>query len=146
MVMGFLGGIASNIIGEKIMNAHPRMTRGQELLNDGSQNYPYSAPVIVAGTVLWIDIATEFPQARTYFPLDFAEIINNSAQPITVYLNSRSESRLVPSYMIKPFRQPLRQIGLENIGVDDTVAGDILINLRRLPPDIQITANVGTAR
>jgi len=95
---------------------------------------------------LWIDIAAEFPQARTYFPLDFAEVINNSAVNVQIYLNSRSESRLVPSYMIKPFRQPLRQIGIENIGLVNTVAGDILINMRRLPPNVQLTANVGTVR
>lgn len=146
MVMGFLSGIASNIIGEKIANARPRMTRGQQLQADGSQNFPYSAPIIVAGTVLWIDIAAEFPQARTYFPLDFAEVINNSAVNILVYLNSRSESRNVPSYMIKPFRQPLRQIGLENLGAVNTVAGDILINFRRLPPNVQVTVNAGTVR
>lgn len=146
MVMSFLGGIASNIIGEKIQNARPRMTRGQQLQTDGSQNYPYSAPIIAAGDTLWIDVAAEFPQARTYFPLDFAEVINNSAQAINVYLNSRSESRIVPSYMIKPFRQAIRQIGLENTGAADTVAGDILINFRRLPPDVQVVVSGGTER
>jgi len=146
MVMDFLGGIAGNLIGNKLNNRQPAMTRSQQLINEGSQNYPYSSPIIVAGATLWIDIAASFPQARTYFPLDFAEVINNSAQNITVFLNSVTESRVIPSYMIKPFRQPLRQIGLRNDGAADTVAGDITINFKRLPPNVQYVVNAGTVR
>jgi len=146
MVMDFLGGIAGNLIGNKLNNRQPAMTRSQQLINEGSQNYPYSSPIIVAGATLWIDIAASFPQARTYFPLDFAEVINNSAQNITVFLNSVSESRVIPSYMIKPFRQPLRQIGLRNDGAAATVAGDITINFKRLPPNVQYVVNAGTVR
>ena len=144
MVNSFIAGIASNLIGKKLENVKPKLTRTQELINQGSQNFAYTAPIIAAGTTLWIEIAASFPQARTFLPLDFAEVINNSAQQITVFLNSVNESRVIPSYMIKPFRQPLRQIGIRNDGAVDTVAADILINFKRLPPNVQYVINAGT--
>ncbi len=127
-------------------NGQP-ITRGQQLINDGSDTYEYAAGVIAAGVTVWIDIAASFPRARTYFPLDSIEVINNSAQPIGLYLNSRSNVEVVPAYMIKPIAgEPVNQFGLKNAGLVDTVAGEVLVHLKRLPPNIQVVISGGTVR
>jgi len=114
-----------------------------EIIKDGSETYEYTAGIIAAGTTTWVDVLASFPQARTFMPLDRIEVINNSAQQISLLLNSRSNAEAVPSYMIKPIsRQPVRQFGLRNDGAVDTVAGDIIVHLRRLPPNVQyVTAD-----
>jgi hypothetical protein len=145
-MMNFLGGIAQNFAINKLSNIKPRQSRAQQLITQGSQNYKYTADVIPATSRVWVTMENQFPEARVYMPFDFMEVINNSAQTITVYLNSENETRDIPSFMIKSFRQPIRQIGLYNNGAVDTVAGDILINFKRMPPDVQVVTNTNTER
>lgn len=135
MVMNFLG----------LPNKNIALKPPQVLIQQGSDTFKYTSGVLVAaGTpITWVQIGRDFPRAKLYEPLDSFEIINNSGQPIVFWLNP-TESYTVPSYMIKPIaRRPVRTFGLQNIGIADTVAGEIIIHMRRLPPDVQPTVNVG---
>lgn len=138
MVMPFITGIAGQILGTKL-NISRAPTRREILLADGSDTYEYSAPILIAvgSPVTWVDISAEFPQARIFFPLDSVEFVNNSAQPIRFYRNAPNISEIVPSYMVRPMNEVINQFGIANVGAADTVAGEILIRLRRLPPDVQ---------
>ena len=117
------------------------------IVAQGSQTREYSVPAILAGALLWINNDDIFPVLRPWFPLDYLEIVNNSAQNITLYLGSISEGITVPSYMIKPIvRRSFSQFGLRNIGAVDTNADEILVRVRRLPPDVQVVLSGGTIR
>lgn len=121
------------------------LSRVQQLINQGSETYEYTnAGIIAAGAVVWVDVAAEFPESRTFFPLDSIEVINNSAQEITLYLNSHTVSETVPSYMIKPINgKAIRQFGLKNNGAAGIAAGEIIVHLKRLPPDVQVVVTGG---
>jgi len=114
------------------------------IINSGSQTYEYVAGVIAAGATLWLNMGDIFPQARLFLPFDSIELINNSAQNLTLYMGSITEAQTVPSYMIKPIgRKPFRQIGIMNQGIVDTVAGEVILHVKRLPPNVQVVMTAG---
>lgn len=118
--------------------------RQANTINQGSQVFEYTAPIIAAGSSITIRISDQFPRARLFEPLDSIEVINNSAQPITLQLNTPNEIYTIPAYMVKPLsRKPIRQFTLINSGIADTVAGDIIVHVKRLPPNIQYVSNIG---
>ncbi len=117
------------------------------LLQGGSPPFEYSnaaaIPVGAANRVN-VNIKQTIPAAGIYMPLDSMRIYNNSAQPIKIYFNSLTESITVPSLMIQPInRQPFSFFIIENMGAANIAIGEILIQMRRLPPDIQQTVNIG---
>ena len=130
-----------------VKNNRP-LSRTEQLIRDGSDTYEYTnAAIIAAAAVVWLDVAALFPQSRIFFPLDSIEVINNSAQPITLFLNSHTVTETVPSYMIKPINgKAVRQFGLRNDGLVDIAAGEIIVHLKRLPPDVQVVVTGGTVR
>lgn len=110
----------------------------------GSQSYEYKAGIILAGATLWLHMEDIFPQARVFLPFDSLELINNSAQNIALYLGSISEVYTIPAYMIKPIaRKAFSQLGIANLGAVDTVANDIILHVRRLPPNVQVVMTAG---
>lgn len=113
----------------------------------GSPTYQYTSIIIVAGTTQWFSVEQLFPASRTYAPLDTMEVINNSAQQITVFINSIADGQAVPAFMIKPFTKvAVRQFGIRNDGAVDTVAGDIIVHLKRSAPDIQVVQSANMQR
>jgi hypothetical protein len=121
--------------------------RTKQLKLQGSPTYEYVSIIIAAGTTQWFSVDELFPESRTYAPLDSLEVINNSAQPLSVFINSQGNLMRVPAYMIKPFTKiALRQFGIRNDGLVDTVAGDIILHMRRNPPDVQIVQSANLMR
>ena len=117
------------------------------IVAQGSRSQEYSVPAILAGETLTIHTEDIFPALRPWFPLDYLEVVNNSAQNITLYLGSIAEAITIPSYMIKPIvRRSFMQFGLMNNGVVDTNVNEILVRVRRLPPDVQVVMSGGTIR
>jgi hypothetical protein len=119
----------------------------KQIIKAGSRNFNYSVPVIDAGVTKWFHNYDLFPEARLFDYLDYINIINNSAQLITLYVNSHDDSYPVPSYMIQPVsRKAFRQFGIKNEGALATVAGDIVVSCRRLPPDVTQVVQTGVFR
>jgi len=119
----------------------------KRLQAQGSPTYEYVSIIIAFGTTQWFSVENQFPDSRTYAPLDTMEVINNSAQQITVFINSIADFMRVPAYMIKTFsRVAVRQYGLRNDGAVDTVAGDIIIHLKHSAPNVQIVQSAGMQR
>jgi len=114
--------------------------RTKELRKQGSQTYEYVAGIIATTAHVDVDVYNQFPQARSFMPFDYMEVVNNSAYEIAVAVNQTQESIRVPAYMIKPFtRQPIRTFRLTNNGAGNTVAGDVIVKLKKLSADSKIS-------
>ncbi len=113
------------------------------ILMRGSQNFNYTNPAVIGvGATTWYDITTVLPEARFFLPLDSITVTNNSAVQITILLNSPTESISIPSYMIKPIAgKPVRRFGIQNDGAAQVAIGEIIFQLKRLPPDITVVTN-----
>ena len=112
--------------------------RLNSIIQQGSQTFEYSMPIVAAGALAWLHMEDIFPQGRMFLPFDSIEVVNNSAQSITLYIGSIADPYTIPAYMIKPIaRRSFYQVGIRNNGAADTVAGDILIHAKRLRPDVQ---------
>lgn len=122
-----------------------RFNKQSALIAGGSPNFEYkNAAAIAAGARVDVNVKQYQPKAGIYMPLDSMMIYNNSAQEITVYLNSLAESVTVPSLMIKPINKVNYEFFMiKNNGALPIAIGEILIQMKRLPPDIQQTVNVG---
>lgn len=140
-MLGLLGDILQ---GAKIINNVRPLSTKERLFKDGSETFKYTCDAISASSKETVSIQKEFPKARYWLPLDSFEIINNSGCEIAFYLNPK-ESYNVPSYMIKPIaRRPLHGFIIENLSSTTGIsAGEIIIHMRRLAPDVQRTVNVG---
>jgi|SRR3972149_3896598 len=106
----------------------------KEIVKDGSPVYNYTGIQMLTTTKLWVDMLSQFPLARQFLPFDSADIINNSAQQIEIYLNNIAETFPVPAYMIKPLvNRAIWRIGIKNIGTGTIAASELKINFRRTP-------------
>jgi len=102
------------------------------LIEQGSPVFTHLTGVIAAGAIEWTEIDRTFPRSRTWSPLNHVQVLNNSAQEITVYHNSISDDDIIPAYMIRPYSgKPIRVIGIKNNGAVATVAGDIILKMSR---------------
>jgi len=64
-----------------------RLNRLRRVMVEGSPRYHYDVGAIAATAYTEIDIATYFPRAKKYEPLDTMVIINNDTVNIAVRLN-----------------------------------------------------------
>ena len=79
-----------------------KLNRLQRTMVEGSPKYHYDLAAIAAGAVAYIDMATDYPLARKYQPLDTILIINNDAVDISLTFNSpASEPYIVPAGVIR---------------------------------------------
>jgi len=106
--------------------------RNTALIEQGSPTFEHTCGIIAGSAIEWVQVDTTFPRSRTWSPLNYVEVLNNSAQEITVYHNSTQDSQLIPAYMIKPFsNKPVRVLGIQNNGAVATVAGDVILRFSR---------------
>lgn len=117
----------------------------QKIIKRGSQPFNQSVGILVAGTITWYDVASQFGNAAKLFePLDSIVITNNSAYQIEFYLDTADQTWIVLPYQIQPInRRSFRRYGIKNAGSGNTVSGDITLQLKRLPLD---TVNVDGVR
>lgn len=76
-----------------------------------------------------------------YEYLDSAVVINNSAQPITVRIGT-SDYRILAYTTQSITKVIIRELLVTNSGTAATLAGEVRIELRRLPVNIQMVSNV----
>ena len=113
----------------------------------GSPYFTYTPGAINAAANTQIEIATSFPGARKYEPLDYIEIINNeAANQITVSINgsSASASRIftVPARTMRIAEDDVQiwTVNVQNDGAGVTTAGNIIIRLKKRPAIIDDVA------
>jgi len=84
-------------------NQKMRLNRQRRVMREGSPKYHYDVPVIAADyAYVEFDIATYFPRAKKYEPLDSCLIINNDAVAIGLNFNgSGSDLYIVPAGTIR---------------------------------------------
>lgn len=120
-----------------------KMDNTNLVIAQGSKIYQHRVPIILSGALNWFDVASLFPDAITFEPLDSLIITNNSAQTINFYLDSPNDVYPVLAYQIQPIiKRFFRRYGIENTGLAATLATDIVIAMRRLPTDIKTTVIV----
>jgi hypothetical protein len=99
---------------------------------EGSPLYTYRPGAIVAGATDAREIATQFPAARAYQPLNFIEITNNDVVNLTLLINS-NEQIPVPAGVIKTIKRPaiwLFAVRNDDAAVASTVDA-IIVNVMR---------------
>jgi len=104
----------------------------------GSPVYPFNVPVIAAATYIEQDIASQFPAARKYQPLDWTEIINNDTVDLNLYLNGTGGDYYhIPAGTTRIInRTAVWQYRLTNCdAVTDTTLGKVKISFQRLSLD-----------
>lgn len=117
--------------------------RLEQIRAQGSRNFVVTLGVIAAGVIDSHSIKGDFAEAEQFDYMDSLLITNNSAQPIEFYLNGVSDTYPILPYQIQPIsRRAFRYYAVRNVGALATVAGDIVIQYRRLPPDVVPTVNV----
>lgn len=116
-----------------------------ELWAAGSPVYEWINTAALAPlSVTFLNVKNNFPKAAIYEPLDSITITNNSAQSVSILLNGNEETITIPAYMVKPVnRRVFSYFGIRNNGAAAIAIGEIIIQVKRLPPDIQPVANVG---
>jgi len=98
-------------------------TRLERIKKEGSEPFTWKPPATAAGATVQIEIATQFPRARKYQPLDTIEITNNDAVDLTLIVNENIRLP-VPAGTIRTIRnQALWQVGLTN---DDAAVTSVL--------------------
>jgi len=119
------------------------LTRLERIKKEGSPFYTWIVPVTAATAQSAIDIATQFPLARKYAPLDWLEIVNNDAVDLTLILNGQGGEYLnVPAATTRPvIGKALWRIAVRNDdAVADSVLNAIVVTLRRQPKTIDMVA------
>jgi len=114
--------------------------KNKEIVKEGSLDYVFQNAQMLTGTSVWIELVSQFPACRQFLPLDRAEVLNNSAQDITVYPNTTADAILIPAYMTKILsNRALWRVRLTNSGAGTIAAAEVTINFRRLPKGMAVS-------
>jgi hypothetical protein len=146
MVMPILEGlivsVAGNFINKKATEKPLSYT--EKLYQGGTRTFEHTCGAIAIGASEWVNLLNgDIPAARFYLPLDSITVMNNSAEPITLYLNSVADAITIPPYMVKPIaRKSFRSVGVLNAGVAGINAGEVIFQMKKLPPNVQVV-NIG---
>lgn len=115
--------------------------RRETIRREGSPYYPYACGVIAAAAQEAFNVHQQFPQSEKYKPLDELELVNNSPTEITLLVNGGVETYVIPAGGVRMIsRKPVHFIQVQNTGAAPTVAGDVTLNLRRMPLSIDEVA------
>lgn len=72
-----------------------QINRLKRVMQDGSPKYHFDVSALAATATEGFDIATQFPRARKYEPLDTILIINNDVVDISVLVNGAGGDLLI---------------------------------------------------
>ncbi len=123
----------------------------EAIITKGSISYEYKLAGLAAngeaGDSIWLHMEDIFPEARVFLPFDSLELINNSGQDVSLYMGSKADVITIPAYMIKPIaRKPFMQLGIANLGSAATNDNEIILHVKRLPPNVQVVMSTNTLR
>jgi hypothetical protein len=82
----------------------------------------------------------DFPNSRKYLPLDFLEVVNNSTQDISTYLNGGAEKRVIKAGVVREFRQAIYRLAIVNDGAGTIAADELEITAQRMEADADSAA------
>ncbi len=102
-------------------------TRLERVKKEGSAPFTWTPPATAPALRSEIEIATQFPRARKYQPLDTLEITNNDVVDLT-FLISDGIALPVPAGTIRLVKnQALWQVGIINLHAATTSTLDAII-------------------
>ena len=104
----------------------------------GSQPFRFAVPSIAPGAVSQIDVWGVAPSLRTWLPLDYCEVVNNTNCLLTVFVNSLADSVTIPSNMIKTINRPFRRLTIKNEDIALN-ADAVVLHMKRLPKEAMKT-------
>jgi len=111
-----------------------RARRQARVNKSGSPFFRYVPGIIAIGANDYIWINTQFPEAAKYAPLDWYEIVNNSAVNLTITING-VQSHLVPaSTSRKDDNTAIHSFNIHNdSAAAATAAGEVVVTFQRQP-------------
>lgn len=107
------------------------LVRQERIKREGSPYYPWNVGVMVAATVLTTNPTTHWPESKKYEPLDWLELVNNSATNIMMVINGTENFYCVAGTIRTIDDLPLRQIQIT--AEANTLAGEVRLTLQRQP-------------
>jgi hypothetical protein len=120
-----------------------KLERLNRISKYGSPPYTINFPVTIAGAYVEYNIATTFPAAKKYEPLDTLEVVNSGGVALQVNINgSGGEQMHVPANSVRTVKDtPIWQLRVTNLDAAiATVLGLVRISLRRAPLDADTVA------
>ncbi len=76
------------------------LIRSERIKREGSGYFNWDISALAATASEHIEIASEFPRAKKYEPLDWCEVVNNDTVDITITLNN-NDTLIVPGKTIR---------------------------------------------
>lgn len=109
----------------------------------GSPLYQKKYGILTNGAAAtWTDKHKEFPESDIWDYLDSAVLTNNSAQPIEFSIDGGETYYVLPYQMQPVTRRPITKWAVKNVGAAPTVANEVILQIRRLGPDVQTVTQV----
>lgn len=105
--------------------------RQERIKREGSPYYHWDVGALAAGVPAIITVSTAYPESKKYEPLDWLELVNNSAENITLTINGTDTFFCVAGTIRTLDGVPLHQISILS---DNNVAGGLIVGtLQRQP-------------
>ncbi len=118
-----------------LANSRARQVRRDALLEAyGSDIYPWEPGIIGIAGQDFCSLATEFPEALRFMPMDWAQITNQSSVDIEMFLNNGYPQK-IPAGTMKIITEcaTIRDCLLINRGTSATASGEIRVDFMRRP-------------
>lgn len=118
-----------------------QLNRLKRVMLEGSPRYHWDVTALAAGVYEEFDVATHFPRAKKYEPLDTMVIINNDAVDIEVLINGLSGDAYVCiagtiRTITREQTPAIWQIRITNLHAVDAVTVNLIgIDIWRSPED-----------
>ena len=107
--------------------------RDLRVLMDGSPNFLHTFGAIVVGASEYIEVATTFPRARGFQPLESLLITNNSGEFVDLAINGRAEARIPAGVIMTVPNTPIWSFKLTNNDATNVASGEITANVSTPP-------------
>ena len=107
--------------------------RDLRVLLDGSPNFFHTFGALVAGASEYIEVATTFPRARGFQPLQSLVITNNSSEFVDLAINGRPEARIPAGVIMTVPNTAGWSFKLTNNDSTNVASGEITANVSTPP-------------
>jgi len=130
-------GLFQSIYGNRNQSKYAQTieSRAERIKHDGSEYFQFDVPAIAATEIGQYEIATQFPRAKKYLPLDYIEVSNNDTVNLTLFLNGGMVTLPVPAGSFRIARKyKIWQFGIRNDDAVNAITADSVdVVLRRMP-------------